>query len=376
MYCSHCGKKVAESMLFCPFCGEPIVVPEQDDGALPSDAEGFPDGVAETSGEAGLIEEALARTPDSDATDTGDAVEELADWSRKRADAADLWSRPEGTEAPFAPLELKAEDASGEDWREEIIRKKEAVVQERKPPKMHHEDTEPVRLEGSAPRLELDVKDTRRGGAVSRKPGHKHANTLVPPKPMNPNDIFMDGRDSDVDQYDEAFSDDFAASEFAFEDEGETSFFMKHLRGIVGLALFLVLVLMFVIYAFSAAGQITLGRWNLAWSPVAYNQLGTESYRAERYAQAGGYFERALELDSGNYNYASSAAMAYVEANDIEAAVAMLKKCVEINPSLKEPYFYLMKLYPEAENRPLDVTQLLQQGYRQTGDNRLNVAGG
>ena len=31
MYCSHCGKKVGEDMLFCPFCGKPIVIPEQDD---------------------------------------------------------------------------------------------------------------------------------------------------------------------------------------------------------------------------------------------------------------------------------------------------------------------------------------------------------
>ena len=31
MYCSHCGKKVGDAMLFCPFCGEPIVIPEQDE---------------------------------------------------------------------------------------------------------------------------------------------------------------------------------------------------------------------------------------------------------------------------------------------------------------------------------------------------------
>ena len=36
MYCSQCGKKVAENMLFCPFCGAPIVIPEQDD-VLPAE---------------------------------------------------------------------------------------------------------------------------------------------------------------------------------------------------------------------------------------------------------------------------------------------------------------------------------------------------
>ena len=33
MYCSHCGKKVGDTMLFCPFCGEAIVIPDQDDGS-------------------------------------------------------------------------------------------------------------------------------------------------------------------------------------------------------------------------------------------------------------------------------------------------------------------------------------------------------
>ena len=30
MFCGQCGKKVMENMLFCPFCGEPIVIPDQD----------------------------------------------------------------------------------------------------------------------------------------------------------------------------------------------------------------------------------------------------------------------------------------------------------------------------------------------------------
>ena len=30
MYCGQCGKKVMENMLFCPFCGAPIVIPDQD----------------------------------------------------------------------------------------------------------------------------------------------------------------------------------------------------------------------------------------------------------------------------------------------------------------------------------------------------------
>ena len=37
MFCSRCGKKVLEYMLFCPFCGTEIVIPDQDE-AVPAPA--------------------------------------------------------------------------------------------------------------------------------------------------------------------------------------------------------------------------------------------------------------------------------------------------------------------------------------------------
>jgi len=38
MYCGQCGKKVMENMLFCPFCGSPIVIPYQDEPAKAAEA--------------------------------------------------------------------------------------------------------------------------------------------------------------------------------------------------------------------------------------------------------------------------------------------------------------------------------------------------
>ena len=38
MYCGQCGKKVMDNMLFCPFCGSPIVIPEQDEPQQPAAA--------------------------------------------------------------------------------------------------------------------------------------------------------------------------------------------------------------------------------------------------------------------------------------------------------------------------------------------------
>ena len=404
MYCSHCGKKVGEDMLFCPFCGKPIVIPEQDDEpvAVPVDAAPAPVAEGAAVSDAGHREaEAVAAestvesagdkptsvseegdVPDAakDAAPVSDAAAELLDWdrARKRHMEADVWARPEAPAEDFSLLAPEEADEKLEesDWKEAVTKKKEAVTLEKKQPEMKRVEETPVRLEGAAPKLELDIQ-----GANPRDKGNKRrkpANTLVPPKTMDPDDIFMDRKrapyEADDPFDDDAEGDDFRDS-FSFEEDDESSFFMRHLRGIVGLALFVILLLMFVIFAFSRSGQVSLARVNAAWSKDAYNTLGYQYYQAGDYSQAGLYYERALQRDPNSYSFASSAAMAYLEAGDNEKAAAMLKRCAEIDPTKLEPYAYLLKLYPDAASRPWDITQLLQQGYQKTGDARLNVTG-
>ena len=190
--------------------------------------------------------------------------------------------------------------------------------------------------------------------------------------------MFMAGKtaayDESYDAYDDAHEID-SEGTFDFDVDDESGFFMRHLRGLVSLALFGILILLFVIYAFSRSGQYMLARANLAWTTEAYSQLGYQSYQDGDYSEAGLYYERALQRDPNNYSFASSAAMAYYEAGNTEKSAAMLKRCIEITPTLLEPYIYLLRLYPDASQRPWDVTQLLKQGYQRTGDTRLNVTG-
>lgn len=383
MYCSHCGKKVNDTMLFCPFCGDPIVIPDQDEPVAqasdPAPAEAAQMEDAATA-EAPQAQESPAPEPTRrPPRQMGEAEAELLDWSQERRQYAsgDVWDdRESAPKETFSPLSFEEAPESSEDWREEIARKKEAAAPQKKAPEMTGEG-EPVRLEGVAPKLEADIEGAKSVGGSREKP-RKGASTLVPPKAMDPNDIFMDGGGTDYDDfdaYDGGGTGSFSEESFVYEDADEGSFFMRHMRGIVGLALFVILILMFVIYAFSAAGQQSLAKLNLAWSTDAYSQLGYQSYQAEQYDQAGLYYERALQRDPNNYSYASSAAMAYVNAENTEKAAAMLKRCAEINPTLLEPYIYLLNLYPDAAQRPWDITQLLRQGYERTGDARLNVTG-
>lgn len=397
MYCSHCGKKVGEDMLFCPFCGKPIVIPEQDETPAPTPAsapvsDALDAWVEDGEENAAPVEAAAeaAPEPEPEAADTTTpeedetpkpsdaAAAELLDWNRERKTRmeADVWARPEAPAEVFSPLQLDetADKLEESDWREDIAKKKQAVTLEKKPPEIKRGDDTLVRLEGTAPKLELDVQD-KKPRAKPQK-ARKHANTLVPPKTMKPNDIFMDDRRAAYEEEDPFDSeDDELEGSFSFEDEDESSFFMRHLRGIVGLALFVILILMFVIYAFSRAGQLSLARVNVAWSKDAYSTLGYQSFQEGNYSEAGRYYERALQRDPNSYSFASSAAMAYLEAGENERAAAMLKRCAQIDPTKLEPYVYLLKLYPDAASRPWDITQLLQQGYQRTGDARLNVTG-
>ncbi len=395
MYCSHCGKKVTDTMLFCPFCGDPIVIPEQD---APEDAPVEPSTLPETDGRAeadgapaepfvplneadapdGQAPEAGQEEPAADAPEADEAAAELLDWGRSRRAYADgdVWARPD---EPFEPLDLEETEASEDttgNWREEIARRKDAAAPRKRAPDMSA-GVEPVRLDGVAPKLETGAERAKRDAGTGGKPARKSANTLVPPKPMDPKDIFMDGDDAfdAEDAFDGFDAPAFEDTGYVYEDAGEDSFFMRHLRGFVGLAMFVILILMFVIYAFSTAGQLTLARINLAWSTAAYSQLGDESYEDGLYAQAAQYYERALQRDPDNYAFASAAVMAYLEAEDSDKAAAMLKRCVQIDPSQLDPYLYLLNLYPDAAQRPWDVTQLLKQGYQATGDDRLKVSG-
>ena len=441
MYCSHCGKKVIDTMLFCPFCGDPIVIPDQDDevpsqptaeereprharrngedtyepsAASPTEPADAPTGSDATpdakangfeAASAGLDagadhEPGLTDTPKDSATvddpwaartqeetaseplwpsdeeweamrsefekageapDTPeDAKAELEQWSRARGRLSEALSENE----TFSPLTLEQDEAD-EDWREEIERKKKSVVQERKPPAVRQDGAPKARLEGRAPKLKEKAGSEDAPGK-KRKP----ASTLVPAKAQSLDELFMD----DEDELDD-FEGGFAEEEFVYEDEGESSFFMRHIRGFVGLALLMILALMFVIYAFSKAGQLSLARVNLAWSVNAYRQLGDTSSEAGQYESAGQYYERALSRDEDNYDLASAAAMAYIRAENLEKATQMLKRCAALRPEALEAYYYLLQLYPDAANRPWEVTQLIQQGYQLTGDSRLNVTG-
>ena len=315
MYCSRCGKKIMEYMLFCPFCGTEIVIPDQEAqaGAKPAD-----------------------NPPEAE----------------------------NDIDLEFSPLKLE-ESAPETDWREELANRKAAQEEQKKAEAKA--EGEALKLDGHAPTLDGSAPQSAGDGTS----GRKASDTYVPTRPMATEDIFMDTED--IDEYDRYDSDDDQSDDDDYDFEEDEGFFARHLRGLIALSLLLILLALCGIYAFSNPGQEHLARLNLSWKPEVYSRLGYEYYQNEDYNAAGEYYERALTRDVANYSYASSAAMAYITGGNNTKAEELLRKCVEINPTAVEPYIYLLNLYPNAAQRPASVTRLVQEGYTLTGDSRLDL---
>lgn len=319
MYCSRCGKKVLESMLFCPFCGSEIIIPDQD-------------------GEAPVQ------------TDNPEPEKLSFD------DRTYLWNGTEAAEAEQPEMqtsdEVKPEPVSLTKSNEEEA-----------PPL-----PEPLpRLSFAPPTMERPEEE---------KPSPQ------PKEEEKPLDIFME-RDHEEAQ------DDFDAFEAAqarrrsrqrgldedddLDSEEREGFFHRHLRGLAAVVLLLALVAGLAVFAISETGQRTLAKLNMALPLKAevYGKLGFEEYQSKNYGQSGIYYERALARDPGSFDFASSAAMAYIADGNTDQATEMLKKCIELRPEAVEPYIYLIRLYPNVDQRPAAISELLEEGYRRTGDARL-----
>lgn len=345
MYCSQCGKKVMDSMLFCPFCGSPIVIPEQD--------EVKPAAAKETEAELSVPDEPEIPGISFEATPEPEFVplDVNIEW-----DKVDLPSTSEEKPEPFISTNLrfaeKENDIPEDDVSDEISELLSNQLRD-----------EPVQLEGHVPDL-TNVHNPDKNRPKSRK----QANAYAPVKAFNPNDIFLDGED-------EEDYDDYEDEEYDFEEPEEGGFLIRHIRGIVAFSLCIVVMAIFAGWAFSDAGQLALANANLAWRPGAYERLGYEAYQEGRYILSGNYYAKALSRDSDKYDYAYSAGVAYYAAEDTARAAEMAKRAIEIDAGDADAYHLLLRLYPSAETRPWEITELIRQGYQMTGDAALNVIG-
>lgn len=325
MYCSQCGKKVAENMLFCPFCGSPIVIPDQEAPEEPR----------------------VEQTPKPIPAPRPQPPIHLFD---------DLDDEQNDQPAEFVPLDM--DRLEGPLWEDDD------APEERGPEPAAEPDATPkeeaVRLQGRTP----DLNRARPRPAEKQGKKRKVPSTYVPQREFNPNDIFLDGEDQ--------WEDD----DYSYEEPEEGGFVARHIRGFVALALFVVVLAVLAGWAFSSSGQRSLARAGLAWSPSAYAGVAYDAYRSGGYAQAGSYYAQALDRDSDNYDYANSAAVAYYMAQDFRRAEEVARRAIAIDAGRAEGYQLLVRLYPDPSSRTEELSALIEQGYQRTGDESLKPSGG
>ena len=340
MYCGQCGKKVMDSMLFCPFCGSPIVIPDQDEPAAAAPVQAS-EPVQEIAAPAGEKLSAPAGADDGRPVSLFDAD--------MPAPAKEMPVQEEFVPLSFS-FDLPEEAAPAQEAERPVPEPVLDVPEER-----------PVRPK----RSEQTVRPQN-----SRK---RPANTYIPVKDIAPDDIFMDSADEDEYDLDEddAYDGGYGEEEYYYEEQDEGGFFHRHIRGFVGLILFIVMLAVCAFWANMEDGQRFLAKFNVAWRAEVYADLGYEAYGAGNHLMAARYYEKAYSREESNYEYAHSAMVAYYEAEDIPASAAMLKRCIAMQPDNPEPYREMLILYPDADKRPWEIRELISDGYRRTGDSSL-----
>lgn len=354
MFCSSCGKKILDSMQFCPFCGTKIVIPDQEVEEPREKAESIFDEPVEGPEPLKPSEEV---SPDRSSA-ARRFVGEAKPTEERRAPADDKWEKesfkdnPEPESRDATPAEPKpVEKVENSFWAKPAEEAKSAE-----------------RSESASQEI---PKDELRPRARPR-PADKPLNMFMEDDEEDEFDAFEaeQNRARNSAAYKENYGSRYRDSE---EDDDEDGFFARHIRGIVALVLLVALIAAGAVYAMSDPGQMMLARLDLPLplKADAYARLGYQHFNEGDFDRAGAYYERALARQPENYDYASTAANAYLKNENTVKAAEMLKKCIEMKPDAVEPYIYLLSLYPDKASRPGEVTRLLEQGYLRTNDERL-----
>lgn len=328
MYCTHCGKQNSDDMLFCGYCGKPLEAPEPEAEERPPEE----DSQRAIFGRPGEFEPPIQRKPQPA--------------PRVEVPVPDRF--PDDADVPPEPVGLFGPDAErSRDPLPKPILKKPVQLRAKRPPVLDRADAP------AEPRNATGVRS---------------ANTFIPRREMpafDLDDMFLeddplDGEDSD--RFEEGY---------VYEEPEDSSFFVRHVRGIVALSLLTVTVLIVGYWLVYGSGQRVLGHLYLSNNPATYATLGDEEAQGGSYEEAGALYLKALSLDEDNAVYAVKAANAYITAENAGQAAVALEALVAIDPDQLDPYLTLNALYPDAVSRPVRVTELLQQGYLRTGDERL-----
>lgn len=334
MKCPNCGRENPGIRLFCSRCGE--LLPDS---------------------------EAREQAPERAAEDD---VKIYRRTKPQLESAPPVSNDPLGEETDFFARRERVRRLYEDDWPE-LTRREEPPVRAQKP---MAERPAPERSPYARPQEDLRRPPTlnRNRPAPTGRPS-----TLIPRREpsLAPENLFsVRGEAPFGDEYDSPPRRP-GPRRSPYEEAESQSFFVRHVRGIVGMILLAVTLTIVLTWAFTPNAQRVLARFDLAWSAPAYAALGTDAYDAGRYADAGRYFSAALQRDAANAGYAIYAANSFIQGGETGRAIGALKRLIALEPGNADYYATLMGLYEGYENLPEDARALIDEGYERTGDSRL-----
>lgn len=336
MKCPKCGHENSDIRLFCSSCG--------------------------------------AELPESDSDSSSAAAHAAPQYERPAPQPVDLQPAPEPEFKPLDSFDIDESASSTDDlWADD------ATPQAPAAPDLFEENVQKPVISANSAYARPRQEDIPQRPLLTRSAGSDVARskTHIPKRneSMDPDDFFA-VRGQVLPEYNDEETEApkrRRKRENEYEDSAPQSFAVRHMRGIVTLVLLLLTVLIVLIWANTDNAQLTLARLGIAWKPEAYAELGAQAYAANDLSAAGYYYSGALERDSTNYNYAISAANAYIEGGYIPNALDTLRICIELQPQKVEPYIMLMDLQSGYDNMSEYDRQLVDNGFAITNDSRLNM---
>jgi len=140
----------------------------------------------------------------------------------------------------------------------------------------------------------------------------------------------------------------------------ETTFFEKHARSVIAMALLAVTVIGVILWgSVSSSGRVTFAQMGVG-SAEGYILMGDECMEEGNYARAVEYYYQALSKET-SYEAAKRLADAYRKTGDIDMETSALLLCVDKYPGKTEAAERLKELYPEPVFRPESVREALKR---------------
>ncbi|MEE1199978.1 MAG: hypothetical protein U0L09_04940 [Christensenellales bacterium] len=344
-----------ENMLFCPFCGSPIIIPSQDRVPLLNEA-------VQPMESAQPIESMHPeRCVSKEDTFYYDSLRKAPRFIFENRTDESVTGRGESKTDVALPANTLTEETAVEPVVETSTKTVFDELEEAMPASKPVIVPEGEGFPGNFKSMKIEKKQARfreflEEPLINRHKDSEGKREASDNKATGEHFFFEDVFDTDC-----------------LDEEQEHSFFSRHARGIVTLILLVLVSAVIVGWTMSDRGQLFLAEYNLAWKSAPYEELAYAAYSQQDYHKSAQYYENAFQREQNNARLANSAGIAYLYCGNATKSTEFARIVIDLEPNAADGYLLLTRLYPNPATRPWEITSMLKSGYEITGNEELKV---